>query len=83
MSDMLCVHSGIELFMNASSVWQCNVRRLVLCVGSRCDGAAYEYMYTSCTAPMVCSFLSTTAQLHATHGKGGRRRKRHSTSTRE
>jgi hypothetical protein len=25
--------------------------------------------------------LSTTVQLHATHGKGGRRRKRHSTST--
>ncbi len=36
-----------------------------------------------CAAPMVCFFLSTTAQLHATHRKGGRRRKRHSTSTRE
>ena len=36
-----------------------------------------------CTAPVVCSFLSTTAQLHATHIKGGRSRKRHSTSTRE
>ncbi len=41
-------------------------------------------MVQYCTAPpMVCSFLSTTAQLHATHRKGGRRRKRHSTSTRE
>ncbi len=32
---------------------------------------------------MVWSFLSTTVQLHATHRKGGRRRKRHSTSTHE
>jgi hypothetical protein len=31
----------------------------------------------------VIFFLSTTAQLHATHRKGGRRRKRHPTSTRE
>jgi hypothetical protein len=45
MSDMLSVHSEIELFMNASSVQQCNVGLVlcVLCVGSRCVGAVYEY----------------------------------------
>ncbi len=39
--------------------------------------------FAACIAPMVWSFLSTTVQLHATHRKGGRRRKRHSTSTHE
>jgi hypothetical protein len=39
--------------------------------------------FLQCTAPMACSFLSTTAQLHSTHRKGGRGRKIHSTSTRE
>ncbi len=38
---------------------------------------------SNCIAPVVCSFLSTTAQLYATHRKGGDRRKRHSSSTRE
>jgi hypothetical protein len=38
---------------------------------------------TGCIAPVVCSFLSTTAQLYATHRKGGERRKRHSNNTRE
>ncbi len=41
------------------------------------------HLHTTCIAPVVCSFLSTTAQLHATHRKGGDRRKRHSSSTRE
>ncbi len=31
----------------------------------------------NCIAPVVWSFLSTTAQLHATHKRGSGRRKRH------
>ncbi len=36
-----------------------------------------------CIAPMVWPFLSTTAQLYATHRRGGRRGKRHSSSAQE
>ncbi len=49
---------------------------------NRIIGAA-SLLFITCIAPVVWSFLSTTAQPHATHRKGGRRGKRHSSSTRE
>ncbi len=42
-----------------------------------------EKKESNCIAPVVWSFLSTTAQLYATHRRGGRRRKRHFSSTQE
>jgi hypothetical protein len=42
----------------------------------------YIFLFMLYRTSGVLFFLSTTAQLHVTHRKGGRRRKRHSSSTR-
>ena len=55
----------------------------ILSLDSAFVDAVVPECISGCIAPVVCSFLSTTAQLYATHRKGGERRKRHPNSTRE
>ncbi len=55
------------------------IYRFIIKISNRCLAIIVLFMVPFCIAPVVWSFLSTTAQLYATHRRGSERRKRHRT----